>query len=456
MIILGLGTNLGDRLKQLRHALSLLQQLPGLSVKQVSPIYISDALLPENAPENWDTPFLNVAVRCETTLEPLELLHHIKQIEKRAGRTPEKHWGPRIIDIDILAWDDLIRYDEKLHIPHESLHERPFALWPLADIAPRWVYPLLGPLQGKTAAEIATKKWGSRFTGDAPLHTRQILHRIDTPALMGILSITPDSFSGDGLANIHDINIIAADFVTSGAEILDIGAEATGPSAIPIDAKTEWQRLEPVLKSILQTRSTMLITPKISIDTHHAEVAEKSLALGIDWINDVSGLDDPSMVNILKQHTCNIVFMHHLGIPVSNQAKTLPPHADPVKTIYTWAESRIQQLEKSGISSDRLIFDVGIGFGKTAEQSVEIMQRIAEFKNLGVKLLVGHSRKSFFNLFTPNPFSERDIETLSASLHLANESVDYLRVHNVNATSRAFKVMRSLAKPRSLCETNQI
>jgi 2-amino-4-hydroxy-6-hydroxymethyldihydropteridine diphosphokinase/dihydropteroate synthase len=444
MIILGLGTNLGDRLKQLRHALSLLTRVPGLSVKQVSPVYISDALLPDDAPPIWNTPFLNLAIRCETTLSPHELLQHTKQVEKLVGRKPEKLWGPRIIDIDILAWGDLIQYDEKLHIPHENLHERPFALWPLADIAPRWVYPLPGPMHGKTAAEMATQQWCSRFDGNAPLHTRQILHRIDVPSLMGVINLTPDSFSGDGCQNIDIITKQAFDFIEAGAEILDIGAEATGPKATPIDSTTEWQRLEPILEVILKERSNMLILPKISIDTRHADVAEKALNLGVDWVNDVSALDTPHMVDLIKHHTCDIIFMHHLGIPVSAQPKTLPVNQDPVRLVHAWAQKRIADLEKLGIAPERLIFDVGIGFGKTPEQSVELIQRIDEFKNLGVRLLVGHSRKTFLNLFTPKPFAERDIETLATSLYLANHHIDYLRVHNVEATSRAFKVAKRM------------
>lgn len=173
MVILGLGTNLGDRLANLRRALHLIKQIPHFSVLQISPVYISDALLPENAPVAWDKPHLNLALRCETRLTPLELLQQTKQIEKQFKSADKEHWGPRIIDIDLLAWDDLVLYDNKLHIPHEHLHERPFALWPLADVAPRWCYPLSGPMQGKTASELA-RNWGSRFTGTAPLHTKQI------------------------------------------------------------------------------------------------------------------------------------------------------------------------------------------------------------------------------------------------------------------------------------------
>ena len=198
MVILGLGSNLGDRLSHLRKALNFLREISTLSIKQISPVYQSDALMPEQAPSEWNIPYFNLAIRCDTSLSPHELLSIVKEIETKVGREPNKKWGPRMIDIDLLAWDDLIQQDARLHIPHEGLLERPFALWPLADVAPRWKYPLPGSQQNKTASELI-QVWGSRFDGNAPFHSRQIQHRIDTPEMVGILNITPDSFSDGGI-----------------------------------------------------------------------------------------------------------------------------------------------------------------------------------------------------------------------------------------------------------------
>lgn len=442
MIILGIGSNLGDRLHHLREALRLIKQIPGLSVEQVSPIYISDALLPENAPPSWDTPYLNLAIRCHTSLLPQELLEKIKHIEKKVGRTAKLDWGPRIIDIDILAWDQLIQYDEKLHIPHEHLHERPFALWPLADVAPFWVYPLPGPLKGKTAIELSSH-WGSRFTGEAPLHTKQIPHRIDTPILVGIVNLTPDSFSGDGYQQTIDALTHVEKLALSGAEIIDIGAESTGPQSISLDPNAEWGRLEPILTRVMASRHLFQIPPKISVDTRHSEVAAQALALGVDWINDVTGLDDLKMREVLASASCDIVFMHHLGVPVS-QSSLIPLHEDPVSHVYQWALRRIEELTAHGIAKERLIFDVGIGYGKTAEQSLQLIKQISFFKALGVRLLVGHSRKSFLRQFTEKPPSERDLETTTLSLFLAQKEVDYLRVHQVESHARLFRASNSL------------
>lgn len=439
MVILGLGSNIGDRLGHLREALHQIQKIAGVSVQQVSPIYISDALLPDNAPAAWDTPYLNLALRCETHLTPYELLDQTKLIEKRIGRSAENHWGPRTVDIDLLAWDNLIQYDKKLHVPHEHLHQRPFALWPLADVAPAWIYPLPGPLQGKTAAEIALQ-WESRFSGNAPLHCRQISQRIDTSQLVGIVNVTPDSFSDGGrfltpTAACQQIYSL----IEAGAEIIDIGAESTRPQATLLDPETEWQRLDPILSDFFAKTSQQPLSPKISIDTRHPEVAKKALAYGADWINDVNGLEDPAMLKLLAEHTCDVVLMHHLGIP-HHSSHTLPRNEAPHIQLYRFAEQRLAELENAGIERKRIIFDVGIGYGKTADQCLTLLQNIQLFRQLDVRLLVGHSRKSFLSQFTSLPSGERDIETVTLSLHLAKQGVDYLRVHNVDAHARALKI----------------
>lgn len=437
MVILGLGSNIGDRLANLRKAFHLLKKIPNFQIEQVSPVYMSDALLPKNADVSWNTPYLNLAIRATTSLEPLTLLEKIKAIEKQCGRDASIDWSPRIIDIDILAWDNLVKYDDKLHIPHEHLHERPFALLPLKDVAPFWIYPLSGPHQGKTAIEL-TAQWNHK---DIPFHTRAIAQRIDTPALVGIVNITPDSFSDGGkyLQTEMAVQKIVG-LVVDGAEIIDIGAESTGPKAKPITPLEEWKRLEPVLSTILQQKSQMVMAPKISIDTRHAYVAEKALSLGVDWINDVTGLDSTEMRATIAHRGCDVVFMHHLGVPVS-QSRLIALKENPVAHVYQWAEKRISELD---IPSERLIFDVGIGYGKTAEQSLLLLKNISLFKELGVRLLAGHSRKSFLSQFTQEPAANRDVETVAVSHYLAEQEVDFLRVHHINHHARALKVQCAL------------
>lgn len=444
MVILGLGSNVGDRLANLRKALQAIKKIPAMQVKQISPVYLSDALLPENAPADWDMPHLNLAIRCEIQIEPLDLLAQLKNIEWQIGRKPEaRHWGPRILDIDILAWDDLIIKSDVLTVPHENLQERPFALWPLADVAPFWTFPLPGPNQGKTAAEIA-EKWGSRFTGDAPLRTRQIYQRIDTPQIVGILNVTPDSFSDGGkFLQIEKAMAHALDLVKSGAEFIDLGAESTAPGALQLSPDLEWQRLEPILTTIKAARDQFLIAPKISVDTRHAEVAKKALEYGVDWINDVTGLKDPAMREIVLASKVDCVMMHHISLPVSRE-HIIPRNLDAAKVVYEWGARQLDELERLGLHREKIIFDPGIGFGKTAEQSLMLIKNSEIFKKLETRLLVGHSRKTFLSLLTAHAFKDRDIETATMALALAKKPVDYLRIHNIELCARSFRTEAAL------------
>lgn len=443
MVILGLGSNVGDRFAHLRNGLAALKKLANVTIQQVSPVYLSDALLPENAPPEWDMPHLNIALRAETTLEPLALLDALKQIEWSIGRKPEvRHWGPRILDIDILAWDDRIIRNDRLTVPHENLPTRPFALWPLADVAPHWVYPLPGDQQGKTAVEMSMH-WGSRFSGAAPLHTQQLMQRIDTAEWVGVLNITPDSFSDGGEFFSADNAIERAkQLVKDGAEIIDVGAESTAPHAPFVSEEEEWKRLEPVLAALKSACPHFLIPPKISLDTRHASVVSRAKPFNIDWINDTSGLQDEALCDLLKHSEQDVVLMHHLSIPASVDA-VLPTNLDVVAEMYHFGEREIARLEQAGIARSRIIFDPGIGFGKTPTQSLTLIKHAAKFKALGVRVMVGHSRKSFLSFLTDKPAKERDSETAAISLFLADK-VDYLRVHDPAINARMIKTYQFL------------
>ena len=450
-VVLGLGTNVGDRLGCLRQALNMLRARPDCKVRHISPVYLSDALLPEQAPLAWDRPYLNMALTVTTTLSPLELLAVLKQVEGTmrydAGlSSKQERWAPRKMDIDILAWDELWLATPTLTIPHPALLQRPFALWPLADLAPFWRYPAPGALQGKTAAELVAA-WGSRFSGKAPHRTRQLPHAIDPPRLVGILNITPDSFS-DGGRYIQPQRALAQalTLVAEGAEILDIGAESTAPGAVPLSAEQEWQRLQPVLALIRQAQDDFVIPPVLSIDTRHPEVAQRVLAVADQphWINDVTGLDHPRMRALLAAYPgVMCVVMHHLCVP-ENRAQRLPLCHDVVATVLRWARQRLALLERAGIAAQRVILDPGIGFGKSAEQSLTVLARIRDFKPLPVRLLVGHSRKSFLASLTGSMGQARDIDTTACSLFLAQHQIDFLRVHQVGMHARALRIQAAL------------
>jgi 2-amino-4-hydroxy-6-hydroxymethyldihydropteridine diphosphokinase/dihydropteroate synthase len=437
MFILGLGSNLGPPLDNFRLAIKLLSKTHSITVKKISSVYQSDALLPTNAPADWNKPYLNLAIACESKLTPDEVLREIKKIEEGIGRTSSATWSPRIIDIDILAWEQLIYKQENLQIPHAELCNRPFALWPLLDLLPNWQHPL------QNISEII-KHWGSRFSGNAPFHTQQIPHRLDTPALVGVLNITPDSFSDGGQFNTPKNALAHVETLfNAGAEIIDIGAESTRPNATLITPEQEWNLLQPTLQIIQEQWREKIFKPKISIDTRHYQVAEKALQFNIDWLNDVTGFADKNICNVAADSNVKCVVMHSLSIPPSQQ-KVLDPTKDPCEQILNWMRERLDALLKYGIKSDQIIFDPGIGFSKTPQQSLTLLKNIEKLRALNMPLLIGHSRKSFLKPFGDTQPQERDLETALLSFYLGQHAVNYLRVHNVEFNARAMRILEKL------------
>ncbi len=247
------------------------------------------------------------------------------------------------------------------------------------------------------------------------------------PALMGIVNVTPDSFSCDG--RFADEAVAhAQQLADDGADILDLGAESTRPGATPLNAEEEWARLGPVLKGILAHSWRTNI--RLSIDTRHAETAARALDLGVEIINDVSGLADAAMLEILEPHACDIVVMHALSVP-ANPALTLPPECDVVAEILQWKKESTERAAAHNIAPERLIYDPGIGFGKSVAQSQALIARAGELKHSGGRWLIGHSRKSFLGLSKEASIEARDEATARLSLELAEAGVDYLRVHNI-------------------------
>ena len=251
-----------------------------------------------------------------------------------------------------------------------------------------------------------------------------MIHR---PAIMGILNVTPDSFSGDGKmaqAAISHAHRLAED----GADILDLGAESTRPGAAPVSADDEWARLGPVLHGIVEHAWRMQV--RLSVDTRHAQTAARALDLGVEIINDVGGLRDAAMLETLEEHGCDIVVMHALSVPV-DPAVRLPESCDVVEAILEWKAQVTAQAVARGIAPERLIYDPGIGFGKSAVQSRRLIDAAGTLMKSGGRWLIGHSRKSFLGLDESATLAMRDEATLALSVQLAQAGVDYLRVHDV-------------------------
>lgn len=259
------------------------------------------------------------------------------------------------------------------------------------------------------------------------------------PLLMGILNVTPDSFSGDGVQGASALSS-ADQLVEAGADILDIGAESTRPRGQAVTPDDEWQRLQPVLSALVSRPWRARV--KLSIDTRHACTAARALALGVDLINDVGALADPQMQAVLQLDRCDVVVMHALSLPV-DPALTLPADCDVVAEVLIWKGQVTARARKAGIEPARLLYDPGIGFGKTALQSLALLHAAPRLLASGGRWLFGHSRKSFQRLFTDAEAGLRDDLTLALSARLVTDGVHVIRVHEVGRHAR---LLASLAR----------
>lgn len=246
---------------------------------------------------------------------------------------------------------------------------------------------------------------------------------------VGILNITPDSFSDGGVyVNASNIFSHLEQMLIDGATICDIGAESTRPHATPITSEEEWQRLSPYLAMIIST--VHAAGGQVSLDTRHGATAKRAIDLGVDWINDVSGATCPELLHAVANALhIRYILMHSLGIPAS-PTQLLPDDTNLRNALDVFFTQRLDWLESQGIGRDRVILDVGLGFGKSKKQSLELLWDMPYFKHFGLPLLVGHSRKSMFSLCTTER-SEHDALTLLGSSYLIHHNIDYLRVHNI-------------------------
>lgn len=250
--------------------------------------------------------------------------------------------------------------------------------------------------------------------------------------LMGIVNLTPDSFSDGGQFDSVSAAVeYALKLAEEGADILDIGGESTRPGATPVALDDELSRVVPVVRELVrQTR-----TP-VSIDTSKAEVARQCLEAGAAIVNDISGLAfDADMPRICRESACGVIVMHIQGTPQTMQVA--PHYDDVIVDLCQHFTRRLSELEAAGIARERIVVDPGIGFGKTAEHNLQLLSHIENFHALGRPVLIGHSRKRFLKKVLGRDIEERDAGTLGVSLALAAQGTDVLRVHDVRATRDA-------------------
>ena len=260
------------------------------------------------------------------------------------------------------------------------------------------------------------------------------------PNVMGILNLTPDSFSDGGKFNEKNKGIKQAiKMYKSGANIIDVGGESTKPGSKGINAIVEWNRINKILKSICKKLP-------VSLDTRKSEIMEKGIKYGVKIINDVSGINyDLNTLNILKKYKIPFVIHHSQGTPDNMQKN--PTYKNELLDIYDFFEKKIKFLRSIGIKHNNIIIDPGIGFGKNLKHNMTLIKNISIFHSLGFPILVGNSKKKFIReLSGKNDTKRRSGGTVASTLYLMMQGVQILRIHDVDETFQGVKVFKELIK----------
>lgn len=258
--------------------------------------------------------------------------------------------------------------------------------------------------------------------------------------VMGILNVTPDSFSDGGMYFDYSMAIEQGRrLVEDGADIIDIGGESTRPGAEPVGLEEELRRTIPVIEGL----SNELSVP-ISIDTYKPEVARRALDSGASMINDISGLRDDKMIELAVEKNVPAIIMHMQGMPGDMQLN--PQYNDVVAEIANWLEDQAEKVIAAGLSADKVLIDPGIGFGKNLGHNLEIMRRLSEFKSLGYPIVLGTSRKSFIGTVLDLMPDERVEGTLATVVYGVTQGANIVRVHDVKEAARACKMTDAIMK----------
>ena len=263
----------------------------------------------------------------------------------------------------------------------------------------------------------------------------------DRPLVMGIVNVTPDSFSdGIGKVEIEERLDHALRLAAEGADILDIGGESTRPGAGAVGREEEMRRTVPIIRELVER-----VDIPISIDTRKPEVARAAVEAGARMINDVSGLRDPGMIDVVAQTEVPVVLMHMLGDPSTMQEMVGPgTYEDLIADIMWFWEERMDAAERGGVDRDHILLDPGIGFGKLLEHNLEILDRLREMRCSGRPLLVGPSRKGFIGRITGEPPGERLGGSLAAAALAALNGASVIRAHDVRETVGLLRTLHAV------------
>ncbi len=270
------------------------------------------------------------------------------------------------------------------------------------------------------------------------LHCGRFRLSLDSPLVMGIVNLTPDSFSGDGVVNDAARAIDHAwRQLEAGADILDLGAESSRPGAVPATLEEELERLLPVLAALRDCGAP------VSVDTYKPEVMRAALGEGAAMINDIFALRRPGALEAVAGSDCAVCLMHMQGEPLTMQQN--PVYADVAGEVGSFLAERAGAAMAAGVARERLVLDPGFGFGKTPEHNLALLARLAAVSPDGLPVLAGLSRKSMLGALTGRPVGERVAASVAAALLAAERGAHILRVHDVAETRDALTVWRAVA-----------
>ncbi|XP_010551367.1 PREDICTED: folate synthesis bifunctional protein, mitochondrial isoform X2 [Tarenaya hassleriana] len=460
-VVIALGSNVGNRIKNFNDALNLMKG-SGIDITRHSCLY-------ETAPAYvTDQPrFLNAAVRGVTKHAPHDLLTVLKTIEREMGRGNGIRYGPRPLDLDILFYGRLRISSDKLTVPHERIWERPFVLAPLVD------------LLGSAVDNDTVSHWHSlsihpgglfeaweRLSGESLIGKEGIRRVVpigdklwdfsEKPYVMGILNLTPDSFSDGGKFQSLDSAVSRVlSMATEGADIIDIGAQSTRPMASRISAQEELDRLIPVLEAV---RVMPEMEGKlISVDTFSSEVASEAVKKGADIVNDVSaGALDPNMYKVVAESRVPYIAMHMRGDPCTMQDKENLKYDDVCRDVASELYARVRDAELSGIPAWRIMIDPGIGFSKKVDHNLDILMGLPKVreeiakKSLAIShapLMIGPSRKRFLGDICDRPVArDRDPATVASVTAGILRGANIIRVHNIRDNVDAARLCNAMLR----------
>jgi dihydropteroate synthase len=261
---------------------------------------------------------------------------------------------------------------------------------------------------------------------------------LSAPKVMGIVNVTPDSFSDGGQFSQTNLAIEhALKLAEEGAAILDIGGESTRPNATPVSLQQELDRVIPVIEALVSQ-----VNIPISIDTYKPQVMQAAINAGASMVNDVRALQEEGALAIVAKANVGVCLMHMQGLPATMQQN--PHYNNVVEDVISFLKARLQASIDAGCKASSILLDVGFGFGKTREHNISLIQNLDKFSVLGQPLLVGLSRKSILGQMTGNDLDARLYASIAASVIAAQKGAKILRVHDVKATVEALKVVTAL------------